>query len=149
MNEENKDAIEIEEEPEAAPMTEQTLLVRIAELEAQVSELQQKNEMTRLERSELKRLFPNADPDALPDEVVKLCADGIPLVAAYALFDRTRKLEQDAAKAANRKNSAFMNTGIQGGAEVFFSADEVKSMSSGQVKANFSSILRSMKHWTR
>ena len=146
---------EIEITPEDMPdnTTEddrEELLSRITELERQLSEQSASFERRRAELAEFARLFPDADPEALPDEVSKQISSGVPLAAAYALYERVRQLELDAAIAANKRNTERLNSTVIGNAaEPYFSAEEVKRMSASQVKENFSHIKRSMLHWAK
>ena len=129
---------------------EEELRLRIAELEALLSQREEKRERARAEREDFMRVFPEANPDALPDEVNAQRESGIPLAAAYALYERVKQNELRAAEEANRKNSISVPSSVSGGfGEAFFSANEVKNMSSEQVRKNLSGILRSMKHWGR
>ena len=120
------------------------LEARIASLEAQLAE----RDRRLAEREEFCRIFPDADPDDLPEEVTSVASSGVPLAAAYALHRHLRQLELEKAKQDNHRNSRNIPHAIDGnGSEPFFSADTVRSMSHEEVKNNFSDILNSMKHW--
>ena len=107
-----------------------------------------KHEKEKSEREYFCRVFPGVNPDSLPDEVISQKESGIPLAAAYALYERIRENELRAAAEANRRNAENINGSVSGHqGEAFFSADEVRKMSSDQVRKNFPGILRSMKHW--
>ncbi len=133
----------------APPDIEGELRAKIAELEARLAQAETKGERERAEREEFLHIFPKLDPEQLPDRVKELRDGGIPLAAAYALYDRIRQNEISAARAASEKNSSLLNEKINGGGELFFSADEVRAMSSREVRSNFKSIMRSMKHWAK
>ena len=130
----------------AEPSREE-LLARISELENELSSQKKTSEKRKAELSELAAVFPEVDPDALPDEVVRQNEAGIPLAAAYALYERVKKNELETAQAKNRENSISLNPALGFREEVYFSAEEVKKMSPRQVRENFSGIKRSMKHW--
>lgn len=134
---------------EPSPDIEGELRSRIAQLEGELAELAARGERERAERQEFFHIFPNVDPDNLPDGALKLHEDGLPLSAAYALYDRIRENELSAARAASVKNAASLQEKINGGGEAFFSADEVRGMSAREVRSNFKSIMRSMKHWAK
>ncbi|MBE6600598.1 MAG: hypothetical protein E7640_05320 [Ruminococcaceae bacterium] len=134
---------------EPSPDIEGELRARIAQLEGELAELTAKGERERAEREEFLHIFPNVDPDHLPDGALKLREGGLPLSAAYALYDRIRENEISAARAASAKNAALLHEKINGGGETFFSADEVRGMSAREVRSNFKSIMRSMKHWAK
>ncbi len=128
---------------------DEALRARISELEAELASARTENERARKERAEFLKIFPSVDPDILPDGVAEMRERGVPLAAAYALYERIRQNELDAALAASKRAASSLPQKLQAGGEVFFSAEEVKSMSSRQVRDNFKSILRSMKHWSK
>lgn len=136
---------EVQEAPSAeADGARATLEARIASLEAELAERDRRH----AEREEFCRIFPDADPDDLPDEVVSVMKAGVPMSAAYALHLHLRQLELKQARQDNQRNSRTVPRAIDGGgSEPFFSADTVRSMSRAEVKDNFSYILNSMKHW--
>ena len=136
------------ESTEPVASIEEELRSRICELEALLAEREEKRERARAEREYFLRIFPEANPDSLPDEVNAQCESGVPLAAAYALYERIKQNELRAAEEANLKNAVSIQGSVSGNfGESFFSADEVKKMSSEQVRKNLSGILRSMKHW--
>ena len=135
-----------QETPEAAEADgiRATLEARIASLEAELAERDRRH----AEREEFCRIFPDADPDDLPDEVVAVASSGVSLAAAYALHRHMRQLELKQAHQDNQRNARNVPHAIDGGgSEPFFSADTVRAMSRAEVKDNFSYILNSMKHW--
>ncbi len=146
----------IDTEDQTSPVSEiitdsaeaDALRSRISELEHLLEEQSSRSSRERREREEFCRIFPGIDPDALPDEVMLKKEAGVPLAAAYALYERIRQNELSAALEANRKNASSLNSSLSNGSsEAFFSADEVKKMDPRQVRDNFPIILRSMKHW--
>ena len=120
------------------------LEARIASLEAELAERDRRF----AEREEFCRIFPDADPDDLPAEVISLVKSGVPMAAAYALHRHLRQLELSQALQDNQRNSRTVPAAVEGGgSEPYFSADTVRAMSRAEVKDNFSYILSSMKHW--
>ena len=127
-----------------------SLLAKIAELEALIERQNTLFERRRAELAEFAKIFPNINADSLPDDVIRQNEGGIPLAAAYALYEKIRQNELNAALENNKKNAESLNTSVCGGVcEPYFSAEEVKRMSSSQVKENFSYIKRSMMHWAK
>ena len=132
---ENNDCIELGRE---------FLESRIASLEDQLASQSRRAR----EREEFCRIFPEADPDDLPDQVVNDVESGIPLAAAYALYCRIRENELALARSDSQRNLRSAPPAMIGSEENnFFSADEVRSMSGSQVRKNFHAIMDSMKHW--
>ena len=120
------------------------LLSRIAYLERQLEE----NERNSTEKKELRELFPDADPENLPDSVAEQYKNGVPLAAAYALYEHIKKVERMRAEEQSRKNARLFHGELGNNTQsTYYTADEVRAMSRDQVKSNFSSIIDSMRHW--
>ena len=72
---------------------------------------------------------------------------GIPLAAAYALAERRRQMTALRAAESNQSNRARSSGGVKCTQNEFFTPEEVRTMSQGEVRANLSKIMRSMKKW--
>ncbi len=113
-------------------------------LEAQAAESQKISEQL----GEFYDVFPSTDVKSLPDSVWESVRAGNSLAASYALYRQRVYQRTEAAKAVNERNVGTSSGRIGTGAEKeYFSPDEVKSMSRGEVKANYSKIIESMKKW--
>ena len=122
-----------------------------AELDTLRQELEEKKksfERMSREIGEFSEVFPEKSINAIPDSVWESVKTGIPLAAAYALYERKNALRADAASRINERNGN-VTTGPIGRAstENFYTPDEVKAMSRSEVKRNYSKILESMKKW--
>ncbi len=100
------------------------------------------------EYAEFKSLFPGVSVSELPDSVLSSVKNGVPLSAAYALYERRRAMSEAVASGVNQKNRE-LSFAVKSGktTEVYFSPDEVRQMSASEVKANYSKIIDSMSHW--
>ena len=96
---------------------------------------------------EFARLFPGVSVAGLPDAVCDSVRSGVPLAAAYALYEKQRSFELDSANERNSKNASLSFRLKENGAEKYFSPDEVKSMSREEVRTNYNRIIESMRHW--
>ena len=96
---------------------------------------------------EFARLFPGSDVSALPDSVCESVRAGVPLAAAYALYEKKKSFESFAAHEKNSKNANLSFPVSDGESEKYFSPDEVKSMSRDEVRTNYKRIIESMRHW--
>lgn len=113
-------------------------------LEAQAAESQKISEQL----GEFYDVFPNADVRSLPESVWESVRAGNSLAASYALYRQRVYQRTEAAKAVNERNVGNSSGLVGMGAEKeYFSPDEVRSMSRGEVKANYSKIIESMKKW--
>lgn len=100
------------------------------------------------EYAEFKSLFPGVSVSELPDSVLSSVKNGVPLSAAYALYERRRAMSESVASGVNQKNRE-LSFAVKNGktSEIYFSPDEVRQMSPSEVKANYSKIIDSMSHW--
>lgn len=160
----------IEEQPAANVTTDDTAEVTAgSDLDApdteDVSELETlRREVTRLsgelkKREELTRrmeeeigdfsgLFPDRKISEIPDGVWNDVRSGIPLAAAYSLYEKREEAKARQAGEVNRRNSE-LSSGSLGSNEPneYFSPSEVRKMTREEVHANYSGILESMKRW--
>ena len=140
-----------EEETEEKFNEEAELLNRINTLRSELDELQRtKDEFlkTEAEKNELLSLFPNANTDSLPDGVVEEMKKGLPMAAAYALYERKQYVRSKEIDTHNdsTKKSGFGKIRTESTVE-FFSPSEVRAMSKSEVKKNYKRIIQSMKSW--
>ncbi len=99
------------------------------------------------EYAEFRALYPDTDPQALPDSVWEEVRCGTPLAAAFALSERRRMLALAVAEESNRQNKARSPGGLQGGAEDAFSLAEVRAMSPSEIRAHYDKVMRSLQKW--
>lgn len=120
----------------------------IASLEGELEKRRAETDKAAREYAEFRALYPDADTEALPDDVLASVEDGIPLAAAYALYEK-RMQKRSADIAAHNKSTRQVSFGSVGKSPEsdYFTPDEVRAMSQGEVKANYSKILQSMKNW--
>ena len=121
------------------------------ELDTLRSELEEKKksfERMSREIGEFSEVFPEKSVNQIPDSVWESVRAGIPLAAAYALYERKNALRTDTACRINERNGNI-STGSVGRAstENFYTPDEVRAMSRSEVRKNYSKILESMKKW--
>ena len=100
------------------------------------------------EYSEFSQMFPDVSLESVNESVWDDVKKGIPLAAAYALYDKKNELASRAAATVNEKNSAVSTGAVSGaGCDEYYSPSEVRAMSRGEVRANFDKIMSSMKKW--
>ena len=121
------------------------------ELDLLKKELEEKKtafEKMNREIGEFGEIFPNKSVNSIPDSVWESVKAGIPLAAAYALYEKKTSARLEAAERINSKNSE-LSTGPVGRSttENFYTPDEVRSMSRSEVRKNYSKIIESMKKW--
>jgi predicted RNase H-like nuclease (RuvC/YqgF family) len=97
---------------------------------------------------EFSDLYPEVSLSSIPDSVWESSRSGIPLSAAYALAEKKAAVIMRKARTVNDQNKS-LSSGAVGGSkkEDFFSPDEVRAMSAGEVKANYEKIISSMSKW--
>jgi len=98
------------------------------------------------ESEELLLLFPEAQTDALPEEVKANWEKGMLLAAAYALWDKRRILAETNAEASNRLNAAASPGPVtnDGSGEGNFTLEEIKRMPGSEVRKYLERIYRSL-----
>lgn len=99
------------------------------------------------ECAEFCELYPTQSPTDLPDEVWESMRRGVPLAAAFALYERRRTMIEEAARAQDEQNRSRSTGGVEVSRGGYLSPDEVRSMTPAEVKANYQSILLSMQKW--
>lgn len=151
IHEETVEEVEIEPESSdeaeiSAPEPE--ISEEIEEKPSRIAEFEQKEAIER-EYDEFKRLFPGVSIKDLPETVREAVNSGVPLAAAYALFEKRRAAEFADAENVNLRNSELSAGSVKEAVsnEIYYSPREVREMSPDEVHKNFSDILRSMNHW--
>ena len=144
-----QDDIPTTEQEAVAEESEAELLRK--ELDTLRAELEEKNktfERMSREIGEFSEIFPEKSVNSIPDSVWESVKAGIPLAAAYALYERKNTVRADTASRINERNGEI-STGAVGRAttENFYTPDEVRAMSRTEVRKNYSKIIESMKKW--
>ena len=144
---------ETEIEPEMSENTEISepeveIPAETLEKTSRINEFEQKEAIDN-EYDEFKRLFPGVSVKDLPETVRESVNSGVPLAAAYALFEKRRAAELADAENVNLRNSELSVGSVKKAAsnEIYYSPREVREMSPDEVHENFSAILKSMDHW--
>lgn len=150
-----EEATETVSEDEAAEPATPDVTSELEALRAEVASLKDalaqkiaEAQMIRGQLSEFSELFPSVTPEDIPAEVWQSITSGGSLAAAYALYHRKEQLHRDRVRELNSKN-AELSTGKVGvdTAKEYFTPSEVRAMSRGEVRENYSKILNSMKKW--
>lgn len=147
-----------EDEPtDEGPQTEsigedaQVILALKEELEQLKSELESSRAAYgRLssECADFSELYPDVSVTALPDSVWKSFKSGVPLAAAYALYEKRERMAAERAASVNAKNQELSSGSLNSSkSEEFFSPAEVRAMSAAEVRANYAKIITSMSKW--
>ena len=137
-----------EDEERNAQARVDELRAEIASLEVELERKRTETDKAAREYSEFRELYPDTDIESLPAEVIESVDAGIPLAAAYALYEK-RLQKHNADVAAHNKSTRAVSFGSVGKAAEsdYFTPDEVRAMTQGEVRANYSNILKSMKSW--
>lgn len=124
-----------------------------AELEASRQEIQRLSSIIR-SRDEADReaavfaeLFPDVGKDDIPDSVREDAQkQGLPLIAAYALYARRMELSGIAADRAGRSAAERSAGSVSGssGTEDFFTLEQIRAMTPKEVRKNYKTILKSI-----
>lgn len=120
---------------------------RVAELEKELTGRKEQWERAGKEWNELIGCFPDITPEAVPDSVWQQVRSGVPLAAAYALYDRKLRQRNGNAQVCNDRNGQQSPGGLQDGADGYLSPTQVRAMSRREVRENYDRIFASMRHW--
>ena len=100
------------------------------------------------ECEEFAELYPGVPVTALPDSVWKSFKSGVPLAAAYALYEKKESVAREKALNVNEKNKQLSSGSLYSKSnDEFFTPAEVRAMSASEVKANYAKIITSMSKW--
>lgn len=131
-------------------LNERRLLLEaeIAGLETELERRREETDRIAREYAEFRQLYPDVNPDELAEEVLESMASGIPMCAAYALYEKRQAVKNAAAAAHNRatRQSGFGSVG-RGSEGEYYTPDEVRAMTRIEIKQNYQKILRSMEKW--
>ncbi len=93
-------------------------------------------------------VFPDVNAEGIPESVWQSVCEGVPLTAAYALFEKESSLLGAQAKKINESNAAASPSGSERSEAVpFVSIQQLEKMSPSEVKKNYRQIIASMKKW--
>ncbi len=136
----------VEQEDEASD--ELTVLrARVEELEAQLAEREYLSARIGRECDEFVSYFPEVSLHAVPDEVWGQVKSGVPLSAAYALYEKKQQKQQEEIERIGARGAAMTAGGMGAAGDEYFSPSQVRAMSPVQVRENYDRIFESMRHW--
>ena len=116
------------------------------ELALRDSRANQEKRITR-EYDEFCSLYPDVPVSTLSQAVWQDVEKGTPLAAAYALAEKRKAVSLRKAMESNTNNRARSAGAVSNAESIEFSPAEVRAMSSQEVRANLSKIMRSMQKW--
>ena len=116
------------------------------ELAMRDSRATQEKRITR-EYDEFCSLYPDVPVSSLSQAVWQDVEKGTPLAAAYALAEKRKAVSLRKAMESNTHNRARSAGAVSNAESIEFSPAEVRAMSSQEVRANLSKIMRSMQKW--
>ena len=139
----------IEETPFLAEKEElNQLRSEIEELRKKLADSQAMYDRIHVECAEFSDLYPDVSLSSLPDSIWESVKKGVPIAAAYALEDRRTLVASQKAERINKGNRTMSSgTLASSPTEEYFSPSEVRSMSSAEVRANYTKIINSMSKW--
>ena len=135
-----------DESAESSPDVE-VLRARILELEETIAQREALVDRMTRECEEFERYFPEASLRQVPLEVWSRVQAGIPLAAAYALYERGVRNQRLAAREQNARNEAYLPSAPAPAESRYFSPAQVRAMSRREVRENYDRIFESMRHW--
>ncbi|MBQ8743396.1 MAG: hypothetical protein IJZ03_08525 [Clostridia bacterium] len=112
-----------------------------------LSALLAERERADAEDSMFRELFPDVDRESIPDCVTAEANEKkMPLVAAYALYERRRTIAAEVAEIRNQSNSG-KSSGPLGRSDNFgeaLSIEQIRAMTPTQVRRHYKQILKTL-----
>ena len=99
------------------------------------------------EYEEFSTLYPKTPLSEIPDSVWENVKKGIPIAAAFALFEKKRMQSEQNASQSNHNNASRSAGALSPTRSDYFSPAEVRAMSQQEVRENYQKILQSMQKW--
>jgi len=98
------------------------------------------------DEKEFHELYPDVEIEDLPDEVLEQSQNGIPLAAAYALYERKQFMARKKANKVNQDNARKSpgNIAHDGSNDGTFTFDQIKKMSADEVRKHYEQIIDSL-----
>lgn len=136
-------------EEESSPLNNTNdLLAEIERLRAELDKRDKENIRMVAEVGEFSEVFPEASLEDIPSEVWNRVKAGVPLAAAYALYEKKSAAYQKFAENVNQKNYEQSSGAIGKKYDsIYYSPAEVKKMSPAEVREKYNIIIESMKKW--
>ena len=147
LPEETKEDAEEPPKEDAKALTIEALNARIWELEELLAQREAVADRMMRECEEFESYFPEVTLRQVPAEVWNRVQAGIPLAAAYALYERGIRNQATAAQEQNARNAAHLPTAPAPAESRYFSPAQVRAMSRREVRENYDRIFESMRHW--
>ncbi len=142
------DAFEVSGEESGPSDNSEELRAEIERLRAELEKRDKENLRVVAEIGEFSAVFPETSIESVPSEVWNSVNAGVPLAAAYALYEKKRAAYQKFTQSVNQKNYEQSSGAV--GKETdsnYYSPSEVKKMSPAEVRAKYNIIVESMKKW--
>ena len=126
----------------------ETLRAEVAALRGALEAKEREHSRMLGEIGDFSEVFPERTLEEVPTEVSQQVKGGVPLAAAYALYEKRTAAHNKLVEQVNMRNTE-QSAGALGGAGDYnyFSPSEVRRMSATEVKANYKMIIESMKKW--
>ena len=147
LPEETKEEAKEPPKEDAKALTIEALNARIWELEELQAQREAVADRMMRECEEFESYFPEVTLRQVPAEVWNRVQAGIPLAAAYALYERGIRNQATAAQEQNARNAAHLPTAPAPAESRYFSPAQVRAMSRREVRENYDRIFESMRHW--
>ena len=124
------------------------LRAEIERLRGELDKRDKENARMVAEIGEFSAVFPETSLERVPSEVWQSVKAGVPLAAAYALYEKKSAAYQKFTQSVNQKNYE-QSSGAVGKERdsIYYSPSEVKKMSPAEVRANYTQIINSMSKW--
>ena len=124
------------------------LRTELERVRGELDRRERENERIKAEMGEFSSVFPEVKLESVPREVWESVKGGVPLAAAYALYEKKAIAHERLAQSVNAKNSEQSSGAIGKKYDSgYYSPAEVRKMSAAEVREKYNVIIESMKKW--
>ena len=147
-DEAESEEVEVENSDEKELSETELLRLEVEELRAKLEKKESEDARMFAEIGEFSELFPEKKLESIPEEVWNRVREGIPLAAAYALYEKKTEMKNKLVGMVNEQNAHKSSGSISHSRDdLYYSPDEVRKMSASEVKEKYNIIIESMKKW--
>ncbi len=145
---ETEEGSAIDEAEETADESIESLKAEVERLRNAIAEREKHASRMMEQIGEFSEVYPEKSLESIPSEVWNSVKGGVPLAAAYALYEKKTALHTALTREVNSKNAERSSGAVGKECDcLYYSPAEVREMSPAEVREKYNIIIESMKKW--
>lgn len=146
--EESEETVALDAAEETPTESIETLRAEVERLQKVISDREMQTSRMMEQIGEFSEVYPDKTLESIPSEVWNSVKGGVPLAAAYALYEKKTSIHRALAQEVNSKNAERSSGAVGRECDcLYYSPAEVREMSPAEVKEKYNIIIESMKKW--